>query len=92
MPVNLVIKDNDIKVGKRKSLGYCPTSYCLKRVFGRNDVLVYRDYAFVGPHMIELPPHVSKFIEDFDRQLLVRCVEWQLPDPPTDLTFKSDSL
>lgn len=91
MPITLVIRDNDIKVGKRKSLGYCPTSYCLKRVFCRNDVQVFADYAFVGPHLIELPPHVTKFIHDFDAKMLVRSIQWELPDPPQDLTFKSDT-
>jgi hypothetical protein len=90
MPVNLTIREGDIKVGKRKSQSYCPTAYCLKRVFGRNDVTVFRDFAFVGPFMLEIPPHISKFIEDFDKKLAVRGQEWQLPEPPKELTYKSD--
>lgn len=91
MAVILVIRENDIRVGKRKSCGYCPVGYCLKRVFGRNDVTVFRDYAFVGPFILELPPHISKFIEDFDKRLAVRVEEWRLPQPPPELTFKSDA-
>lgn len=89
--VNCVIQDNDIRVGKRKSCGYCPVAYALKRVFARNDITVTANYAFVGEYILELPPHVEKFINDFDKKLLVRSIEFQFPDPPKELTFKSDA-
>ncbi len=88
--VNIVVNDNDIKVGKRKSAGYCPVAYAMKRVFHRNDITLYANYAFIGEHLVEFPPHVEKFILDFDKKLLVRSIEFQLPDPPKELTFKSD--
>lgn len=89
--IRCTVSGNDIKVGKRKSVGYCPVSYCLKRVFGRNDIQVSPDYAFVGPHMIELPPHVGQFVQAFDKKLSVRSIDFELPEPPENLTFKSDS-
>lgn len=89
--VNIVVNENDIKVGKRKAQGYCPVAYALKRVFIRNDVTIYADYAFIGESLVELPPHVGQFIQDFDKKLLVRSIEFQLPDPPKELTFKSDA-
>lgn len=89
--VNIVVTENDLKVGKRKSQGYCPVAYSLKRVFARNDIVLYADYAFIGEHLVELPPHVGQFVQEFDKKLLVRSIEFQLPDPPKELTFKSDT-
>lgn len=90
--LTVVVNQNDIKVGKRKSAGYCPVAYALKRVFmGRNDIVVYQDYAFIGQYLVELPPHVGKFIDDFDKKLLVRGISFDLPKPPSDLEFRNDS-
>lgn len=89
--VKCIITSNDIKVGRRKSCGYCPVAYCLKRVFRRNDVSVYQSYAFVGCFMIEFPPHIEKFIEEFDRKQLVRSISFELPEPPGDMEYRNDA-
>jgi hypothetical protein len=79
--IHAVVTDNDIKVGKRRSKGYCPVSYALKRAFKRQDVEVTSpDYAWLGSRIVELPPHVSQFIMDFDKALVVRSVTFELPD------------
>jgi hypothetical protein len=89
--VKVIITPNDIKVGKRKSGGYCPCAYALKRVFRRNDVTVHRGMAFIGCYHVELPPHIEKWIEDFDQKTLVHSVSFDLADPPADLEHKSDA-
>lgn len=79
--IHVVVTDNDIKVGKKRSKGYCPVSYALKRAFKRQDVEVTStDYAWLGNSLVELPPHVGKFVEDFDKGTLVRSVSFELPD------------
>jgi hypothetical protein len=79
--IHVVVTDNDMKVGKRKSKGYCPVSYALKRVFKRQDVEVTSsDYAWLGTRIVELPPHVGQFIQDFDKGDVVRSISFDLPD------------
>lgn len=86
--ININVTSNDIRVGKRKCRGYCPVAYALKRVFGRNDVEVYGSYAFIGCHIVELPPHIESWIADFDKRLSVRTVSFQLSNTPFE--FRSD--
>ncbi len=75
-----------------KSVHHCPVAIALRRVFSLSSeqVMVMPSYLFINGLKIETPEQVTKFINDYEQDLLIRAFDFELPVPPEGTYYKGD--